>query len=146
MIELRIFTEKDCEFILNNFYPDMTPNDVYKMINDWNSLLYKNSYFEMFAVLSDNEIIGYVSLYEQGVNIIGAGIKILEKHRQNGYGYTAVMSALNYATQKGYTKAVAQISKYNTASLSLHRKLGFTVVNEEINRKGNEVFNLEKQI
>jgi len=146
MIELRNFTNKDCEFIKNNFYPNMSTSDIDNMINNWNKFLYDNVYFEMFAVLSDNEIVGSVSLYEQGDSIIGAGIRTIESHRNNGYGFKAVELALEHAKQKGYTKAVAQISVNNLASIALHKKLDFSIVSKYINRKGNEVYDLEKSI
>jgi len=133
-------------FIKENFYPNMSFYDVENMVKDWNKLLYNNSYFEMFAVLSGDDIVGYVSLYEQGKSIIGAGIRILEKYRMNGYGSKAVELALELARQKGYVKAVAQINVNNKASISLHNKLGFSIVNRYINRKGNEVYDLEKPI
>ena len=146
MIKVRSFTHEDCMFIKENFYPNMSFYDVENMVKDWNKLLYNNSYFEMFAVLSGDDIVGYVSLYEQGKSIIGAGIRILEKYRMNGYGSKAVELALELARQKGYVKAVAQINVNNKASISLHNKLGFSIVNRYINRKGNEVYDLEKPI
>jgi RimJ/RimL family protein N-acetyltransferase len=146
MIELRNFTNKDCECIKNNFYPNMSISDIANMIDDWNTFLYNNVYFKMFAVLSDNEIVGSVSLYGQGNGIIGAGIRIIERYRKNGYGIKAVELALEYAKQKGYTKAVAQISVNNIASIALHKKLDFSIISKYINRKGNEVYDLEKPI
>ena len=124
----------------------MSTSDIDRMIDDWNKFLYHDIYFEMFAVLSDNEIVGSVSLYAHGNGMIGAGPIILEKHRRNGYGIKAVETALEYAKQKGYTKAVAQIRVNNTASIALHKKLGFSIINRRINRKGNEVYDLEKPI
>lgn len=82
MIEIRHFTKDDCEFLINNFYHDMAPSEADNMVNDWNRCLHNNSYFEMFAVTLGNEIIGSVSLYAHGNDVISAGPEILEEYRK----------------------------------------------------------------
>jgi len=144
MVGLRNFTVDDGEFIKENFYPAMSINDIIKMINNWNTYLYSGLYFEMFAVCSDDVIVGSVSLFDHENGKIGAGPTILEKYRKKGYGFSAVETALEIARKKGYAMAVAQIRVDNTASILLHEKLKFSVINKGINKKGNEVFYLEK--
>ena len=95
--------------------------------------------FEMFAIAEDDTVVGMVSLYEHGKNIISCGPEVFEEYRKQGYGVRAVCEALNIARDRGYEIAVAQIRKDNQGSLRLHEKLGFEMEHEYINRRGNEV-------
>ncbi len=146
MIELRNFTKEDCVFLQKHFYPQLSPDEVVGMIDAWNTCLYEGSYYEMFAVLSRGEIVGSVSLFAHGDGAVSAGPEILAAHRKQGCGLQAVESALGIARQKGYARAVAQVRVTNAASIALHKKLGFTIMEKGINKKGNEVYLFEKQI
>ena len=48
--------------------------------------------------------------------------------------------AYEYAKKSGYKIATAQIRKDNIASIQLHKKLGFALDREMINKRGNEVY------
>ena len=146
MIKLRNFTHDDCEFIVRNFYPNMTHDDGNKMIYEWNTLNYKGSYFEMFAIIAENKIVGSVSIYDHGNATIGAGPTILEKHRKHGYAYQALDLVLQDAYQKGYTKTAAQIRKDNIASIKLHEKSRFILVGDCITSRSNSAFLFEKSL
>lgn len=54
--------------------------------------------------------------------------------------------ALEYAKRIGFIKAVAQVRKDNSASIALHKKLGFIVCKQYTNKKGNPVFWFEKDL
>jgi len=115
------------------------------MIDEWNSLSYKGSFFEMFAVIYDGKIVGTVSLYEKDSEI-EAGPIIFNGSRRKGYGAEAVAAALEKAKAYGYKMAVAHVRKDNSASICLHKKLGFALRKEYINSKGHESLEFVKCI
>ena len=144
-VSLRNFTADDSVFVADKMYPCLPPGEVEKMICDWNKKTYKGSYFEMFAILYGQTPAGKISLYDQG-GAISAGPEVLEAYRQKGIGYQALRLALEYAKERGYTKAVAQVRKNNAASIRLHEKHGFTITGDCVTSRGNEAWLFEKDL
>ena len=64
----------------------------------------------------------------------------LKEYRRKGYAFEAMKQAYEYAKKRGYKIATAQIRKDNIASIQLHKKLGFALDREMINKRGNEVY------
>lgn len=139
MVNLRNFTEKDVAELQRKKYRNITENEIIEMIREMNTHIYSDKYFEMFAVVDEDEIVGMISLYEQSKSVISCGPEIFEDYRRRGYGYEALTSALTIAWEKGYKIAVAQIRVDNAASIALHKKAGFEMNHEYINAKGNKV-------
>lgn len=75
------------------------------------------------------EIVGCVSLYQHTNSVISLGIEVFPPYRQRGYAFYGVSLALDYAKEKGFRIAVAQVRNNNHASIALHKKLGGTVKN-----------------
>ena len=125
MIKLRHFVPEDVESIHNNLYPDIAESDIMDMITEWNSCVFQGRYFEIFALISNNQIVGNVSLYEHSRNVASAGVEICCNERWKGYAAEAVAALLKYAAEKGYRIILDQVHKDNTASIRLHEKLGF---------------------
>ena len=139
MISLRNFTYEDIEVLQQHGYGNLSGNDIKNLIDAWNKNEHNGKYFEMFAVI-DEDIVGYVSLYQLSESVISCGPEIFVLNRQKGYGFQAVSEALKIAAGKGYKIAMAQIRTDNAASMTLHKKLGFeTDGNEYINKKGKSV-------
>lgn len=110
------------------------------MISDWNTLCYHNQYFEMFAIELNGIPIGSISLYQQDIGVISTGIEIFMPYRKCGYALESMELILKYARQKGYRKIINQVRQDNTASIELHKKLGYFIDREEINSKGHKVY------
>ena len=125
MVTLRHLVQEDVAFIHNNLYSDMTESEIMGMITEWNSCAFQGHYFEMFAVMSDNGIVGNVSLYEHSRNIASVGMEICNDERGKGYASEAVSALLQYAAEKGYRIILDQVRKDNPASIRVHEKLGF---------------------
>ena len=87
MVTLRHFVQEDVAFIHNNLYSDMTESEIMGMITEWNSCAFQGHYFEMFAVMSDNGIVGNVSLYEHSRNVASVGMEICNDERGKGSAY-----------------------------------------------------------
>ncbi len=144
MVVLRHFGYDDWKILKEN-YADISKSDIIKMVDEWNLLNYKGNFFEMFAVTSYDEIVGTVSLYGKN-DRVEIGPIIFNRNRRKGYGSEAVTIAIEKAKSYGYKTAVAHIRKDNTASICLHKKLGFVLKKEYINSKGQESVELIKCI
>ncbi len=139
MIELRNFRTDDTYVLQRNRYNNLSNQEILELIYSWNEKLYEGKYYEMFAIVDGQEIVGSISLYQHTNYIISCGPFIYLEYRQRNYAYHAVNDALHIAKNKGYKIAVAQIRSDNVASIALHAKLGFEKECTYINNKGNEV-------
>lgn len=139
-IYLRNFTADDAEeFRLKQNF-GMTLDEIREMFAEWNKKEYSGKYFEMFAVIGDGEIVGTISLYEHSRSVVSCGPEIFEPYRRQGIGREAMILVMETAKAKGYRIVSQQIRADNTASLSLHSRLGFETDGYVYrNRKGNEV-------
>ena len=146
MIELRKFTAADADAVRQRLYPDLVPGQITEMIGQWNAGTFDGKFFRMFAVLSDGEIAGTVSLLQQEESCVSFGIEITEGCRRRGIAAEAGAQVLRYAAQRGYRKVISQVRQDNAASIALHRKLGFVLTEKTVNRKGNPVFLYEKDL
>ena len=125
MISLRHFEESDVEVLQTYNLSGKSKDDVISMVHDWNTLSYKDRYFEMFAIQKDATIVGSISIYERSKSIASLGIEIFTPYRRKGYGYEAMRLLIEFATQKGYKIILQQVRTDNLASIRLHEKLGF---------------------
>ena len=140
MITLRNFTENDILQLRKNKYHKLSTEEIRKLICDWNSKMYEEKYFEMFAIIRGKEIVGTISLYEQSKSVVSCGIEIFEAYRGKGYSQEALSYGLEISKRKGYKIATSQIRVDNFASIALHKKLAFELSHEYVNRKGNSVY------
>ncbi len=140
MISLRHFEIKDIPILKKHYFKDKTENEISSIVNDMQKLEHDGKYFEMFAVCNDNVPVGMISLYQHSGYIISIGPIIYHGFRCNGYAYEGMKIAIQIAKDKGYKIASAQIKKDNTASINLHKKLGYYLDDEYFNKKGNEVY------
>ena len=140
MISTRPFGEQDVEILQNNYAPVMSTDDILDMIHEWNSKTYNGKYFEMFAVISDQAVVGLISLYEHSKSVAGIGPSIFEKYRRHGYAAEAISLMETYAKEKGYRILQQQVSTSNIPSRAMHSKLGYET-DEYVykNKKGEDV-------
>ena len=140
MVLLRNFTNDDAKAFQQNYKMDISLNEIKEMFSKWNEKNYSGKYFEMFAVTNDEGIVGWISLYQHSENVISCGPEIFEHYRKQGIGGEAMKLAMKIAKNKGYKLMSQQIRVNNTASIALHKKLGFET-DEYIykNRHNNDV-------
>ena len=146
MIILHPITLNDADLFDNTSYSSMLPDAMAKMLQESLAKNHKGKYFQLFAVMDDTLCVGFVSLYETAPGEISCGPEIKPQYRQQGYGYLAVRAALEQATLMGYTMAIAQIRQDNTASISLHQKLGFALCRSYTNKNGHPVLEFSKPL
>ena len=140
MVYLRNFKDTDAEEFRLKQNSGMSSDEIRALFAAWNRKEYSGKYFEMFAVIRDGEIVGTISLYQHSQSVISFGPEVFEPYRRQGIGREAMILAMETAKEKGYRIVSQQIRVDNTASISLHSRLGFeTDGYVYMNRKGNEV-------
>lgn len=141
MIVLRDFISSDIPALQKHCYPDLTGQEIQKMMEQWNQEEYAGKYFKLFAVTDGQTLAGSISLYQHTKSIVSFGPEIFTEYRRRGYASAAIREAFPIAKDKGYRIVLDQVRSDNTASIALHQKLGFeTDACEYKNKKGNRVY------
>lgn len=140
MITLRNFCRSDASNLKTVGYSNLTVAETEDLISEWNKKSLNDRYFEMFAIISGNDIIGTISLYRHSSEVISIGPEIFGKYRKKGFAKEAMLCACNIAREMGYKIVSQQIRTDNTASIALHSSLGFETNGlVYTNAKGNNV-------
>lgn len=140
MITIRNFNINDIPNMQEDYYIHKTHSELEKMINDMNTKTCDGRYFEAFAIVANDRVVGYVSLYEQSKETVSCGVLIYPSYRRKGYAFEGISLVIKESKQKGYNAIINQVRTDNVESICLHRKLGFVVNKKYINRKGKEVY------
>lgn len=140
MITIRNFTIQDIPNMQEDYYMHKTHSELEKMINDMNTKTCDGRYFEAFAIVVNDHVVGYVSLYEQSKETVSCGVLIYPSYRRKGYAFEGMSLVIKESKHKGYNAIIAHVRTDNVESICLHRKLGYEVNKKYINRKGNEVY------
>lgn len=140
MIVLRNFRESDATVFQETHSKHLSIEEIRDMFRKWNIKEYEGKYFEMFAVVKGEDIVGRISLYQHSDNVISCGPEIFEGCCRQGFAKEAMLLAMDIAKSKGYKVVLQQIRVDNVASIALHNSLGFET-DEYVyrNKKGNEV-------
>ena len=139
MVILRPFMYNDWPVLKQHQYPGLSEKEIKTLISDFNSGIYQGLRLQMLAVESNGTLVGYVSLYDQGNGTASEGVEIYPSCRRQGFAFAALQQLL---AQAAYHTIIAQIRKDNAASLALHSKLGFQIVDEFVNKRGQPVYSL----
>ena len=140
MIILRNFIESDAPMFQEKHSKYLSIEKIGDLIRKWNEKEYEGKYFEMFAIVRDEEIVGRISLYQHSANVISCGPEIFEGYCRQGVAKEAMVLAMDIAKGKGYKVIMQQIRTDNVASIALHNSLGFETDGYVYkNKKGNEV-------
>lgn len=145
MIALSSMAPSDAALLQDLPYASMPPEAMQQMLSASAAKTYNGAHFELLAVMDGNRCVGVINFCGSG-ETVSCAPDIKPQFRKRGFGTAAVSLALEYAKTLGYTKAAAQVRQDNTASIALHRKLGFSLVSEFVNRKGQPVYAFEKAI
>lgn len=125
MISLRNFVLEDAELLQHSKYNQMSLEDIEGMINRWNTGNFHGHYFVMLAILSENQMVGMVSLYHFTEHIVSIRPEIFAEHRRRGYATQAMQHLMEMASELGYEIVSQQIRVDNQDAILLHKKLGF---------------------
>ncbi|MCH5165420.1 MAG: GNAT family N-acetyltransferase [Clostridiales bacterium] len=141
MIKLRNFNIADAFVLRQQKFHNLSIQEIQNMICDWNKHEFQGRYFEMFAIVRDDEIIGTISLYQLSNSVISIGPEVFLKFQRQGFGKQSVALALETCKSKGYKIVCQQVLAANSASIALHKSLGFET--DEYcykNQKGVDVY------
>lgn len=140
MVFLRNFKKEDASELQEYGYSDLSTEQVEALICDWNKKQFNGKYFEMYAIVSDERIVGAISLYQHSSEVVSIGPEVFCKYRRKGFAKAAMICACQIAKEKGFKIVLQQIRTDNAASIALHCSLGFET-SELIfaNAKGNQV-------
>ena len=140
MISIRHFTEHDAAIIQQKQYTETPTADIHKMISEWETNTCQGRFFEMFAITSDDTIIGSVSLYEHSKSVVSIGVEVYPDQRRNGYAAKGMRLIMDHARNLGYRIVQDQVRTDNQASIALHNRLGFETDGYVFkNKKGKDV-------
>lgn len=140
MVSLRHFRNSDAAVLRESGNFNMPEERLLRMIRDWNKLVFHGKYFEMFAVLHDDQLVGMISLHQLSASVISIGPEIFPAFRNRGFGKEAMAIALDTAKCKGYKIVSQQVRRDNYASIALHKSFGFETDDYGyINKKGKEI-------
>ena len=140
MIVLRNFGDSDASIFQEKHSKHQSIEDIQELFRKWNVKEYEGKYFEMFAIVKDEEIVGRISLYQHSENVISCGPEIFEGYCRQGFAKETMTLAMDIAKNNGYKVVMQQIRTDNVASIALHNSLGFeTDGYVYTNKKGNEV-------
>ncbi len=140
MILLRNIKNEDACELQKYKFSDLCVQQIEAVICDWNKKQFNGKYFEMFAIVSNEKIVGTISLYQHSSEIVSIGPEVFCEYRRKGFAKEAMICACQMAKEKGYKIVSQQIRIDNYASIALHSSLGFET--SEIvftNPKGNQV-------
>ncbi len=146
MVALRPFCHTDWQVIAEYQYPGMNQAEVIQLIDQFNTPTYEGKFHKFLAIEQEGQIAGYVSLIEQTEGVVSIGVEVYAPFRRQRCAYDSISLLFTLAKSYGYSTASGQVRKDNTASLALCKKLGFSVVNESVSRRGKPVYNLVKSI
>ena len=140
MIFLRNLKIEDASELQKYGYLGMSAEQVEALICDWGQKQFDGKYFEMFAIISDEKIVGTVSLYQHSLEVVSIGPEVFDENRRKGFAKKAMMLACQMAKEKGFKIVSQQIRTDNAASIALHRSLGFETNGiVYTNSKGNKI-------
>ena len=140
MIVLRNFRDTDASIFQEKHSRHLSLEEIQELFRKWNLREYEGKYFEMFAIIKDEDIVGRISLYQHSENVISCGPEIFEGCCRQGFAKEAMGLAMEISKNKGYKVVMQQIRTDNGASIALHNSLGFETDGYVYrNKKGNEV-------
>ena len=140
MIELRNFRDSDALIFQEKYSKHQSIEEIRALFQKWNIKEYEGKYFEMFAIVKGEDIVGRISLYQHSENVISCGPEIFQGYCRRGFAKKAMLLAMDIAKSKGYKVVMQQVRTDNVASIALHTSLCFETDGYAYrNKKGNEV-------
>jgi len=140
MILLRNPKKEDASELQEYGFPDLSTEQVEALICDWGKKQFNGKYFEMYAIVSDEKIVGTISLYQHSSEVVSIGPEVFCEYRKKGFAKEAMICACQMAKEKGFKIVSQQIRTNNAASIALHCSLGFETSGHIFtNAKGNQV-------
>ena len=140
MISLRNFVKEDIAVLKRRKYQDKTDAEIQSLIDRWNTGNFRGKYFIVFAIVSDEQVVGMISLYQRAEGIVTLGPEIFREFRRKEFGKEAMSAMIGIVKGMGYRIISQQVRLDNLPSILLHKGLGFqTDGSVYSNRNGKRV-------
>ena len=139
MLTLRRFEAMDTELVASRF--NLNLDGAKNLINEWNTQIFDGKHFEMFAIISNETVVGMISMYEHSKSVISIGPEIFEEYRRQGFAKSAMEKVISIAQRKQYAIVLQHVRINNEASIKLHESLNFEKDNSIYkNKRGNDIY------
>lgn len=126
------------------YYRGCTEEALEPMLAESAARVHEGRYYEQFTIRLDGCICGLASLYQHDDQTVSDGIEVYPPFRGCGVAASALTQLAGIARGRGYCRMSAQVRTDNAASIALHTRAGFAVARTYVNRRGNEVYEMEK--
>ncbi len=93
--------------------------------------------YEYYLILKKEKLVGYLSIKKDNDSLFLSKLYILLKLRGHGLGKMAMDFIENHAKTKGCDKIKLTVNKYNTNSIKVYEKIGFTKTGAVVMDIGN---------
>ena len=137
MLTLRKFEAMDTEIIASRLNLDL--DGAKNLINEWNTRIFNGNYFEMFAIINNDTVVGMISMYEHSKSVISIGPEIFEEYRRQGFAKSAMEKVISIAQRKQYAIVLQHVRINNEASIKLHESLNFEKDNSIYKNKRGKI-------
>ena len=139
MLTLRRFEAMDTELVASRF--NLNLDGAKNLINEWNTQIFDGKHCEMFAIISNETVVGMISMYEHSKSVISIGPEIFKEYRRKGFSKAAMEKVISIAHSQHYAIVLQQVQINNEASIKLHESLNFERDNAIYkNKKGNDIY------
>ena len=118
MISLRNFMDSDAIEFQQKRNVNMSVNEIKALFAKWKEKEFEGKYFEMFAVIKDNELVGMISLYKHSENVISCGPETFSCYRKQGIAEEAVRLVMDIAKRITYFRTLKSYSVNKLANLA----------------------------
>lgn len=118
MIVLRNFRDSDASMFQEKHSRHLSIEEIRELFQKWNIKEYEGKYFEMFAIVKDEEVVGRIFLYQHSENVVSYGPEIFEGYCRQGFAKEAMTLAMDIAKSRGYKVVLQQIRVDNDASIA----------------------------
>lgn len=106
--------------------------------------------FLYFLCEQDNVPVGYMSVNIRGEELFLSKIYVASVNRRKGFGREMVAFLENLARKKALNKISLTVNRYNTNSIQMYEKVGFSICGSVIQDIGNgfvmDDYKMEKRI
>ena len=85
MVLLRNFKKEDALELQEHGHWNLTTEQTEALIYDWNQKQFDGKYFEMYANVADEKIVGSISLYQHSSEVVSIGPEVFCEYRRKGF-------------------------------------------------------------
>ena len=128
------------------YYRGCTEDALHPMLEQSEARMHDGRYYEQFSIRLDGCMCGLASLFQHDEGTVSDGIEVYPPFRGCGIAAQTLGQLAERARESGYCRLTAQVRTDNAPSIALHRRAGFTILQTYVNRRGNEVYDMEKSL